>query len=1089
MVFTLKNLIIFKHCLMLKRLVILILCFSFLKFAAQSYRFKHITSEQGLSTNFVTTILQDEKGFMWFGTQEGLCRYDGYQITVYKGDPGKANALSSSNIKSLYQHTDNKIFVGTQNDGLNIYNPLKDEFLRIPVKGADNKTLSDFQINCFYPEGNDKIWIGTSNGFNLFNTKTLENEKHFFPLEKPVEVKSFYRLKTGMLIGTNEGLWKLDNKNQLSKIEINNNSASKIHADIKIVNTILEYGGNLYLATYGSGVLMLDMESLEIEKVYKAAKENRNYNYIDDIKIKDNTLYCITRDGFVIFDLIKEDFERLAKNERDPNSLSDDYLTSIYIDNQKNIWLGTFSGGINVSFAQALKFPNLPRTVSEQFENAFSICEFDNENLLIGGEKYVKTLNKKTFEIKDYSFLIDNSNHAISVLKRNNVLWVGTWGEGLIKYDLVNRKKEKLLTDMQGGTVMALASDNKNNILVGTFGDGLFLINEETGKVSRYMMTEGLPSDNIISIYLDKKNNVWLGTSGGGVCMVKRGDISIKENIVNYTSDGQSGTFLSTTVYSILEDNANTMWFGTDAGFCKYDASSGKFIAYTEKDGLANNTVYSLLLDSVGNFWMSTNKGLTKFSPKDVNVNGSAFKNYDQKDGLLNLEYTAGAFAKLTSGEMIFGGVNGVNLFNPKKIQDNFHVPPVYVVSYKRSGKDVTTDTVITYKKYIKLSWRENFFQLELAALDYNAPHKNKYMYKLEGYDNEWSSPTNIRYVSYTELPGGEYVFKVKAANNDGVWNEKPYYIYITVVPPFWKTTWFYILISVFGLAAVIIFTQLRTRAIKKENKILEQKVAERTKELEEKNRDITSSIEYANRIQEAILPSRSDIFSKFKDAFILYKPKDIVSGDFYWFGYKNNCKIFAVVDCTGHGVPGAFMSMIGHNILNQVVMEKATTDPGQILNKLHAGVQDALKQGHNEIDTNDGMDVSIISVNEKNGEVLWSSAFRPAIIVKANGLVEKLSGNRYSVGGAQFDSERIFTTHSLNLDNGDVIYLFSDGYADQFGGDNGKKFMLKRFQDLLQSIHKNSMNEQMQELEKAFQEWKGNREQVDDVLVAGIRF
>jgi len=1089
MVFTLKNLINFKLRLMLKRLVIILgLIIYCLVAYPQSYRFKHITSEEGLSTNFVTSIIQDDKGFMWFGTQEGLCKYDGYQITVFKSEPDNANTLSSSNILSLYHHSDNKIYVGTQNDGICIYDPYKSSFNRIPVKGTTENTLSDFQINCFLASLDNQIWIGTSNGFNLFNPVTLKNKKYFFPMEKTVEVNAFCIHNKNLFVGTNEGLWLLNEKNELKPVEIINNTNQKV--DLKKINSITEYAGSIYLATFGSGVVMVDPQTMEVVKVYRASEENKNFNYIDEIKIKDHLMYSVTRDGFVIFDLIEGISERLFKNEKDQSSLSDDYLTTVFIDGQKNIWLGTFSGGVNVSFSQTLKFPNLPRHIGEQFENAFSMCTDSNKgDIWIGGEKYLKLLNKEKLQVQDFSFLIEESNHALSVLKDNNNIWIGTWGMGLIKYDLLTKKKDKFFSDEAGGTVMSMAFDKNKVLWVGTFSDGLFLIDESKGTTKRYLVENGLPSDNIIAVYVDSKNNVWLGTSGGGVCFVKNGDIDDKKNIKVFAFSDQSNTIPSNTVYSILEDMSGNMWFGTDAGFCAYNSEKNNFIKYSEKDGLANNAVYSLLQDKIGNLWMSTNKGVTKFNPKASNINASAFRNYDQKDGLLNIEYTSGAFAKLATGEMIFGGVNGVNIFNPKNILDNFHVPPVCIVSYKRAGKDIPTDTVITYKKHIKLNWRENYFQFELAALDYNSPLKNKYIYKLEGYDNDWSTPTNIRYISYTELPGGDYVFKVKAANNDGVWNETPYSIHITVIPPFWKTTWFYILVSVLGLTAVVVFTQLRTRAIKKENKILESKVAERTQELEEKNRDITSSIEYANRIQEAILPSRNEIFSKFTDAFIFYRPKDIVSGDFYWYGYKNNTKIFAVVDCTGHGVPGAFMSMIGHNILNQTVMEKGVVDPGQIISKLHAGIQDALKQGHNEIDTNDGMDVSIISVNEETKDVFWAGALRPAIIVRASGTLEKLVGNRYSVGGAQLDEERVFTTQNLITEKGDVIYLFSDGYADQFGGDNGKKFMLKRFQDLLISIHHLEMQEQMRELEKALSEWRGPREQVDDVLVVGIRF
>jgi serine phosphatase RsbU (regulator of sigma subunit) len=409
------------------------------------------------------------------------------------------------------------------------------------------------------------------------------------------------------------------------------------------------------------------------------------------------------------------------------------------------------------------------------------------------------------------------------------------------------------------------------------------------------------------------------------------------------------------------------------------------------------------------------------------------------------------------------------------------------VVSYKRGGSDIDTDSLITYKKHLNLSWRENYFQFEVVALDYTDPSKNRFRYKLEGYDKDWSAPTTVRYISYTELPGGEYTFKVKAANNDGTWNETPYEIHITVVPPFWKTRWFYVLVVLLAAGGIYAFTQYRTKAIKKENKILENKVAERTKELAEKNRDITSSIEYAKRIQEAILPSKDYIFSRFHKAFILYKPKDIVSGDFYWFGERQGIKIFAVVDCTGHGVPGAFMSMIGHNLLHQIVQEKGIVDPGEILNHLHKGVQEALRQGQNEVHTNDGMDVSMVAINDSTKEVKWAGANRPLVLINTQGSLEKYDGNKYPVGGVQIDVNRAFTTHTVKVSGPTMAYMFTDGYADQFGGDKGKKFMVKRFNDLLLGIYDRGTEEQKRELERSLEQWQQNHEQVDDVLVVGI--
>lgn len=1055
---------------------------------SQSYRFKHITSEDGLSTNFVSSILKDDKGFMWFGTQDGLCRYDGYQFKVFKNTIENKTSLSSSDITRIYQHNDGMIYVGTRNAGLNIYNPYKDAFERVKLNTEKNGS-QELKINCFLPLDNETVLIGTDKGIVSFNSKTRES-KTIGSSGKKLEVIFLFKHNAQVIVATEGwGLWLLTNSNQLKKINLVSPSDEKTDpADFETINSITEVNGKFFLATYGGGILKVDPGNFVIEKVFRFDGQNTNINFIEDIRIIENKLFAITRGGGIILDLKTEKHTLFSKEEANKYSINDNYLTTIFVDEQKNIWLGTFSGGVNVSFAESQKFPNLPKEISEQFQRMFSAYD-DGTDLWIGGEKSLKTLNLATNVVKDFSSVI-GENYVLSMTgdKEGNI-WIGTWGIGVFKYNKASGKKEEFLSSDLGGTVLSLCLDNNGKLWIGSYGDGLFVMDTRTKEIKNYTEADGLSSDKITAIYNDSKGNIWLGTDGGGACLVKGGNVNKKEAIVKYAFDDSANSLGSNIVYSVLEDNRSNMWFATSNGLSKYDIAANKFSNYTEKDGLSNNFVSSVLSDSLNNIWMSTNKGISKFNPNIENISGSAFKNYDQKDGLLNNEHSQGAYGKLKNGSLAFGGVMGLNIFNPNRIKENSHFPPAYIVSYKRSGKNIETDTAIAYKKYLKLSWRENFFQFELAALDYNSPAENKYMYMLEGYDNDWSAPTNVRYVSYTELPGGDYVFKVKSANDDGVWNETPNYIYIKVVPPFWKTVWFYIIVSIFGLGIIILYTQLRTRAIKRENKILENKVAERTKELAEKNADITASIEYAKRIQEAILPAKDQIFSKFTNAFILYKPKDIVSGDFYWYGNKNGHKIFAVVDCTGHGVPGAFMSMIGHNILNQVVIENGITDPGKILNALHKGVQQALKQGQNEVNTNDGMDVAMISVNESTGEILWAGAFRPAVIVKADGTLEKIDGNKYSVGGAQMDIDRTFTTHKLDLKKQDTMYLYSDGYADQFGGDKGKKYMVKRFNDLLCAIHVYSMAEQRNELEKAFEDWRGNHEQIDDVLVVGIRF
>jgi serine phosphatase RsbU (regulator of sigma subunit) len=375
----------------------------------------------------------------------------------------------------------------------------------------------------------------------------------------------------------------------------------------------------------------------------------------------------------------------------------------------------------------------------------------------------------------------------------------------------------------------------------------------------------------------------------------------------------------------------------------------------------------------------------------------------------------------------------------------------------------------------------------ELAALNFVDPKKNQYQYKLEGIDDEWSPVTSNRYISYTNIPGGTYSLHVRAADCNGNWGEENILLYIHIQPPFWKTNWFYSLCVFVLLIGIFTFIRIRTAAIKKENRILEAKVAERTQELAQKNADITSSIQYAKRIQTAMLPDLEVIYEHFPQSFVLYKPKDIVSGDFYWFEEKDGKNILCVGDCTGHGVPGALMSMIGHNILNQVVLEKGITQPDQVLNSLNEGVRSALKQDQHEQDTTDGMDIGIISYDKAKKEILFAGALRPLIMI-SKGLLTKIDSDRFPIGGSLDTRDMKFSMHRFFVEPGDTLYMFSDGYADQFGGVKGKKFMVKNLLARLQSIQELSMDEQAKALEQTFEEWKAGFQQVDDVLMVGIR-
>jgi len=351
--------------------------------------------------------------------------------------------------------------------------------------------------------------------------------------------------------------------------------------------------------------------------------------------------------------------------------------------------------------------------------------------------------------------------------------------------------------------------------------------------------------------------------------------------------------------------------------------------------------------------------------------------------------------------------------------------------------------------------------------------------------------------------------------NNDGVWNKIPVTFKFTILPPWWKTWWFYTLVFVSTIAGIYLFLVMRTRNLQKQKMFLENVVEERTAELREekekveminkevstqaaiieaKNNDITDSIKYAKNIQEALMPPIDNIIKEMNDAFIYYLPKDIVSGDFYWFMKRNNKRFIVTVDSTGHGVPGAFMSIIGNNLLNEIVSEKGILQPAEILNELHIGVKNALKQNDPANERRDGMDLALCALNEESNTLEFAGANRPMWIFRKNkkgaNEVEIIKANKFPIGGIEMDGElkRTFTHHSIQVEKGDLIYIFTDGFADQFGGPKEKKFMVGNFQKLVLSIHEKPVNEQKKLIMDAFNKWKGNLEQVDDLLVIAFR-
>ncbi|MCK6649266.1 MAG: SpoIIE family protein phosphatase [Bacteroidia bacterium] len=1075
---------------------------------AQELKFAHITAEQGLSMGAVNCVLQDSRGFMWFGTQDGLNKYDGYSITVYKHNQQDSNSLANNFIYSLFEDKNGVLWIGTNGGGLDAFNLSTGKFTHYISKQNSKNSLSNNNVRAILEDRDGMLWIGTDEGLNAFDRKTKNFTRY---LNNPKDPNSISNNSAWCLLEASDGrIWigtyggglnVFDKKNKSFKSYQELDSKGQLlYENANKVRSILEdKDGIFWIGTYGEGVQIFDPKTGKHLSHLKNNPANPNSlinDRITSVTEDANGILWIGTYGGGMDQYYKKTgrFRHFYYDEKNQNSLNSNQIKYILHDKVGSVWVGTEGGGINVHFRSSSKFKYYKKRDDSNnsllTNDVFSILE-DREGILWIGTKNggLTTLDRKTDTYVQYPHLsVANNKTVLSLCEdKEGLIWIGTWGGGLVSYDKRIKKATSYPTfiPQDNATIVTIYEDKQGLIWIGTYGGGLFAYNKTNKEFVNYNSGNGLTSNNIYTIFQDSNNNIWVGTEGGGVNKI---DATTKK-IKSYTRDEKQNSISSNSINHIYEDFQGNLWFGTTNGLNKLNYKTDQFTHFFEKDGLPNAYIYCILPDKNGNLWMTTNKGISKFNPNVSNIDGSAFRNYDVNDGLQGLEHNQGAFFKSPkTGEMFVGGVNGFNAFFPEKIIDNQNIPTVRITSYKRFGSEVEMDTLIYDKKYIELSWRQNFFSFEFVALDYQMPGKNKYSFKLEGVDENWSPASTQRYASYTELRGGDYVFRVRAANNDGIWNNDGITLYIRINPPFWQTKWFYTLCVVLVVGGFWGFLKYRTSAIKRENKILEEKVEERTQELAQKNKDITSSIQYAKRIQLAILPPLEQIYKHFPESFVVYKPKDIVSGDFYWFGVKNGKKIIATVDCTGHGVPGAFMSMIGHNLLNQIISENGITEPGLILNALHQGVQAALKQGTNVVDTSDGMDVALCSIDTQTNEVKYAGAYRPLYIVNGPEF-RKIDADKNPIGGSQLDPDRKFTCHTIQLKKGDTLYMSSDGYADQFGGEKGKKFMVKRFNELLLSIQDKNMQTQAIELEETFNQWKGSYQQVDDILVIGIRF
>jgi ligand-binding sensor domain-containing protein/signal transduction histidine kinase len=812
--------------------------------AGQQLRFENISTEEGLSQGTVTAILQDRLGFMWFGTEGGLNKYDGYEFSIFKHDSEDPKSLSDSLVYSIFEDRGGNLWIGTR-VGLNRLDRKTGTFEHFQLSD-DSDGLVVLAIS---QDRSGNIWVGTEGGglvvLDLPNNK-FTDYKHNPDDPKSLSNNTIHEIFTdqeGLIwIGTDRGLNRFDPVNGSF---VQNFSESHTLHDVPVYSINEDNQGALWVGTQQGLYQWNRAEDQLIEYLHDPNNSdsisNDTVRYI--FKDSQNRLWIGTRSGLNLYDETQKRFFHYIHNPNNHQSLISDSIRTIYEDRSGVIWVGTASGGISKYAPATQKFglytytPGLPNNLSDN--NIWSIYEDHNGVLWIGTfSTGLNKLDRASGTVKVYqnnpeiSESLSNDDIRSILEDRNGNLWIGTEYGGLNQFDPKNetfvhyRHNPDKTNSLSSDRVFVIFEDSLGNLWIGTQGGGLNQLDPYTGDFTNFQHDPTDPSslsdDDVRAIYEDRSGILWIGTLGG---------LNLYDGQTNsftaYQHEPDNPSSLSSDfVASIYEDSQGTVWVGTfGGGLNRFDRATRSFTQFTDQDGLPDNTVFGIIEGSGGTLWISTNNGLSKFNPHQ-----ETFRNYDVSDGLQGNQFNPGAFFQSKNGELFFGGTQGLNTFIPGQVIDNPVPPPLVITAFDVFNQTVKTD--IAHNERIELSYRDSFISFDFAALDYNASEKNLYAYKLDGIDKDWVSAGTRRYANYTHLPGGNYVFRVLGSNNDGIWNETGTQVQITITPPFWVTWWFRGILLVVLLGGAFSGYRLRVRSLEAHSQELESQVGQRTAEL-----------------------------------------------------------------------------------------------------------------------------------------------------------------------------------------------------------------------------------------------------------------
>ncbi len=850
-------------------------------------KFEHLGTDDGLSQSNVICIMQDSRGFMWFGTRDGLNRYDGYQFTIYKNDPLDKKSLGNSFIMGLLEDAKGFIWVGTWGGGLDRYDRRTNQFIHFRHDPADPNSLSSNLVIHLMQDSRGVLWVGTEDGgLNILDSAS----GHFvhYQYNKADEKSLGGNYVKDICEDSEHNIWVATMEGGLNLFDRWTGTFTRFRHDEKNarsvgsnnIGAILEDSRHrLWIGTNGGGLDLMDKKSRTFvhHKRNDGVKDSINSNTISYLgEDGEGNLWIGTEnEGLCILNAVTGKFQTYLHDDVDPTSTATNSPYEIYRDSKKNMWIGSFTGGVDFVNRDASKFVHYkhnssPYSLSDN--HVLCIYEDSHENIWIGTDGGgLNLFDRKTGRFTHYRHDPGHPNSLCgdNVLKvmedSHGNLWIGTWAYGI---SVFNRRQHQFThfkndpgdpASLSNNNVWTLFEDRQHHIWAGTYGGGLDLYDPVKKSFIHHRHDENdaasLSSDKVHSVFEDSKDRFWVGTDGGGLDLFDRQT----GKCVHHVHDSSKNSLANDNVGGIFEDRMGDLWISTTEGLTRYNATTDHFTIYRTRNGLPNDVIFGVLDDDSGNLWISTNKGICRFNPGD-----GVYRNFGVADGLQANEFKEQAYCKTRSGILYFGGINGFNEILPGNIRSEPFDPPLVITNFQVFNKEVPIardekdpsplKMDITETKSIILPYKSSVITIQFASLNYTDREKKKYAYMLEGFDKNWNYVGAKRSVTYTNLDPRQYTFNVRGLNNDGEWSGKSLSLKLVITPAFWMTWWFRLLLVLFFIGSVLTFYLLRVSTMRALNRELERQVQERTEEESKARRDA----EEANKAKSVFLATMS---------------------------------------------------------------------------------------------------------------------------------------------------------------------------------------------------------------------------------------